>query len=266
MAAGSREIPKLPSWRGTIRPILIRRWRAFKRWVQSWWGRMQAQVLGKSSTNALQDRNSRHGELSYYYAHSVRSTGDKPAPQQGPVLLRKGSETVHPSAAEAGTSSPSAAGTLPDKHGKNYYYAHASSGNTADLAAPMPKEGGVLLERTVSAPAAAAAVAAAVAIQSFSFYDDGERVKVYLPWERANEIPKADIDIQFGKESFCFTVAGGAAGPKRQLRIARLLHEIVPAKCKYSAGKNKFTITLAKLRKETPWSQLRANAVSSEED
>lgn len=138
---------------------------------------------------------------------------------------------------------------------QSYYYWHSDAERRRQLgeqAVPPPEP-----KKLGTAPAAPKAKVAR-AISTFSFLDDGDVVKVYIPLD--GELAGAsmdDIEVEFAERSLQVVVQ--CEESYHRFVVDRLAHEVQAPRCKARVVKSgKLVLTLHKRNHIERWAKLRA--------
>ncbi|KAK3269383.1 hypothetical protein CYMTET_22174 [Cymbomonas tetramitiformis] len=202
--------------------------------------------------NALEDSIKQKAGKSYYYAHEKRDTGELRAPDPEPEgkLIKK---TVSVESLGESLEASALDDNIAMKKDQSYYYAHARR-ETGEAPAPMPVPVVLARETRPTAP-----TIEAKAIQSYSFLDEDEVVKIYVPLEGVKEAvgqKKEAVCSSFGEKTLELTVSGYEEGKVLKLGFASLFEEIVPEESKHRVLANKVVLALKKKKKNISWNRL----------
>ena len=144
------------------------------------------------------------------------------------------------------------------KGGHSYYYWHRDAerrrqNGEVKPPPPVPKR----LE-TSEDDLAAAAEKRGRPISSFSFMDDSDVVKIYVPLDGALAgATLAEAEVEFSERSLLVNIDRPDA--IHRFTVERLAHEVEPARCKARVVKSgKLVITLYKRNAIERWPKLRA--------
>jgi len=104
-------------------------------------------------------------------------------------------------------------------------------------------------------------------LTKYSFYESGKDwVRVIIPLEGANQLPKDKVSCTFAERSFNLLVHD-LKSKNYQFTVPKLQCFIEPSKCKYSISSDKVRVSLKKLKQEDNWHSLfRVKAIGEDDD
>jgi len=144
----------------------------------------------------------------------------------------------------------------------SYYYAHGNSsgGLRATLGdAPRLLSSSASSASSSSSSDAAGAPRSVRAIESFSWADDGESVRVYVPYEgAAATLAEADVSLAAGGRAFALELRPPGAAFSLALKRGGLYAEVTGGRVRRL--KDRLLVVLAKSDASSTWYELEAPA------
>eukprot|EP00927_Polykrikos_kofoidii_P018334 TRINITY_DN1848_c0_g1_i1.p1 TRINITY_DN1848_c0_g1~~TRINITY_DN1848_c0_g1_i1.p1 ORF type:complete len:240 (-),score=61.69 TRINITY_DN1848_c0_g1_i1:47-700(-) len=183
-------------------------------------------------------------------------------------------------AADANEQKSKFAASIETKGENSYYFAHARPKEDLSQAKRITGDGSRQLADLDHGPAAletaddwlvesskaSAEIEKINWREDYAWGDDTGKVKVYVEFaEGSLKDPSVRITSKFEARNFEVVVFGLPGGPQGVRNGSHeLQNEIVPGKCSYrvNSGKNKISITLAKLQESESWGSLKKKVIS----